>query len=111
MVTQTHRLLAAVVLQNEYQLSTGKKVADYFGKPSDLVNLLLANAYIAAGLVILFLLVFGGLSIIMAGGDQKGVDKGKQAITSAVIGFVIIFTAYWVIQIIELVTHVRILGA
>jgi len=110
MLTLLPTVLAQVNLRNEYRLNSSANVADYFGKPSDLVNLLLANAYIAAGLVIFFLLVFGGLSIIMAGGDQKGLDKGKQAISAAVVGFLVIFTAYWIIQIIEIITGVNILG-
>lgn len=104
-------LIAQVDLEKAYLLNptTGTKVADYFGQPAQLINVLLPNAYIAGGLVILFLLVFGGLSIIMAGGDQKGMEKGMQAIKSAIVGFLIIFTSYWIIQIVEIVTGVPIL--
>ena len=27
--------------------------------------------------------------------------KGKQAVTSAVLGFVVVFAAYWIVQLIE----------
>lgn len=112
MLTFVPTFLAQVQLDQEYKLNpnTGTTVAQAFGKPADFINILLPNIYIAAGLVILFLLVFGGLSIIMSSGDSKGVDKGKQAITAAAIGFLIIFTSYWLIQIIELLTGVKILS-
>jgi hypothetical protein len=104
--------LLAVNLGDEYKLNpkADTTVAEFFGKPAQFLNVLLPNVYIAAGLVILFLLVFGGLSIIMSSGDSKGVDKGKQALTSAAIGFMIVFTSYWLIQLLELLTGVKILS-
>lgn len=36
--------------------------------------------------------------------DPKAVGQGKEAITSALIGFGIIFVAYWIIRLIELIT-------
>lgn len=79
-----------------------------FGK---LVGVLIANAYIIAGIVILFLLVFGGLSIIKGAGagDQQKTGQGKQAFTAAIIGFLIIFASYWIIQIVQFITGVKIL--
>lgn len=104
--------LLAFDIKNEYILNqtTGVTVAQVFASPASFINILLPTAYVVSGLVILFLFVFGGLSIIMAGDNQKGVDKGKEAIKSAVIGFLIIFTAYWIIQIIEIVIGVQILN-
>jgi Zn-dependent protease with chaperone function len=107
-----HALLARVDLKSAYKLnpSTNTGVADIFGQPAQLINTLLPNIFVAAGLVILFLFVFGGLSIILAGGDEKGVEKGRQAITAAIIGFVIIFSSYWIVQIIQVMTGVQILN-
>jgi hypothetical protein len=49
--------------------------------------------------------------IMGAGQDNpEAAAKGKQAATSAVIGFIIIFAAYWIIQIIETVTGLNILN-
>jgi hypothetical protein len=54
-------------------------------------------------------MIFGGFLIISGGGDSKKTDEGKQALTNAIIGFVIIFTSYWLIQIIEIITGIPIL--
>lgn len=60
----------------------------------------------------LFLLVLGGIGVIAgAGGDNpERAAKGKQAVTSAIIGFIIIIVAYWIIQIIENITGITILS-
>lgn len=79
-----------------------------FGK---LVSVIVSNLYIIAGVVVLFLIIFGGFGIISGAGagDQQKTAQGKQALTAAVIGFLIIFTSYWIIQLIEIVTGLDIL--
>jgi len=58
------------------------------------------------------LLIFGGFSIIMGAGqgDAKKTGQGKKAATSAVVGFLVIFASYWIIQIIQIITGVEILN-
>lgn len=91
-----------------------------FGSPfgqtkelGDLVSIVLQAAIIIAGVITLFLFIFGGYSII-SGAGQKSPEraaKGRQAITWAVIGFVLIFAAYWIIQILEAITGTTFLTA
>lgn len=54
-----------------------------------------------AGLALLLYLLYGGLILLTSGGEPKKVESGKQIITNAFIGFLIIFTAYWLVQIIS----------
>ena len=77
----------------------------------DLVTLLLSNALVVAGVIFLFILVGGGLLMIAGAGrsDPEQAGKGRKAATAAVIGFIIIFASYWIIQIIELITGTKIL--
>jgi hypothetical protein len=88
----------------------GTTVESKYGKLSDLLQLLLPNALVFAGIILLMLLIFGGFSIITSAGNAKNVEKGAQAITGAIIGFFVIFAAYWIIQIIQLVTGINIFG-
>ena len=76
-----------------------------------LVSIIVSNALVVAGIIMLFLLVFGGFSIIAGAGrdNPEQASRGKQAATTAVIGFIIIFAAYWIIQLIQLITGITIL--
>ena len=57
-------LLALVDLKKAFILNKSQTVADTFGTPAAFINTLLPNVYIAAGLIVFALLVFGGFSII-----------------------------------------------
>ncbi len=69
----------------------------------DFVSIILSNAVAIAASLLFFILLFGGISLIMGAGQNnpEQAAKGKKAITAAVAGFVIIFVSFWIIQIIE----------
>jgi len=71
----------------------------------DLVSILLRGSMTVAGIIILFFIVFGGISMIAGAGSDNPdqAAKGKQALTAAAIGFVVVFVAYWIIRIIEVI--------
>lgn len=101
---------------NKLAINIGASFNSPFGKTQtlgDLVSLGINAALIVAGLIVLFLLVFGGFSMIAGAGnnDPQTAARGKQAATYAVIGFVVIFVAYWVIQFIEAVTGINFVTA
>ena len=89
-------------------------IGDYFGSPlgqgdrtiGSLVGYFIQGAMVVAGVLLLFLIIGGGISMISGAGsgNKDAVAKGKQAVTAALIGFIIIFASYWVIQLIELIT-------
>lgn len=53
-----------------------------------------------AGFILLGLLVLGGFEVLVSQGDPKKIALGKDKITNAIVGFLIIFTAYWAVQLI-----------
>ncbi|HBL51952.1 MAG TPA: hypothetical protein DDZ05_01855 [Candidatus Blackburnbacteria bacterium] len=75
------------------------------------VSVVLANAYIIAGVLLLFFIIITGIQLISSAGsdDKQKVVKWKATLTTAIIGFLIIFASYWIIQIIELITGIHIL--
>jgi hypothetical protein len=75
------------------------------------LNLLIPTVFVIAGIILLILLIGGGFSIVASGGNAKSVEGGKNQIMSAIIGFVIIFAAYWIIQIVQTFTGVKIFNA
>lgn len=54
-----------------------------------------------AGLILFILTIWGGFQILTAAGNDEKIGKGRMAITSGVIGFAIIFFAYWIMQIVQ----------
>jgi len=100
----------AFKIGDEFQLRGGG-IGNVFPTFGSLFSTILFNVYGLAGIVFVFLLIFGGFSVIIGAGgkDASKVEKGQKAITSAVVGFVIIFASYFIIQIIEVLTGVQIL--
>lgn len=82
---------------------------EYTGVGS-LINNILPNVYIAGGLVIFFMIVLGGFTIIANAGDPHKIQEGGKTITSAIIGLVVLFASYWIIQLIQVVSGVSILN-
>lgn len=94
-----------------YGAQFGRSVGDYYGSLSSFLNLLLPLVFIVAGIILFFLLIAGGFGIIASGGNAKSVEQGKGQVTGAVIGFLVIFAAYWIIQLIQVITGVPILNS
>lgn len=73
-----------------------------------LVTNILNVAFVASGVIILFMFVYAGIMMIAGAGSGKSEnsEKAKQAATYAAVGFAIIFVAYWLIKLIELLTGI-----
>jgi hypothetical protein len=53
-----------------------------------------------AGLGLLLMLISAGYTFMTSAGDAKKMEQGKQRLTYAIVGFLIVFGAYWLVQII-----------
>lgn len=100
---------AAFDLKSQIGLGGGKTLAGTFQDPAALISAILPNVYIVSGLILFFLLLFGGFTIISSAGNTESIAKGKQTITGAIIGFVVIFASYWIIEIIQILTGIQFL--
>jgi hypothetical protein len=69
----------------------------------------LPYVYVFAGLALLVLLIFGGIALMTAAGEAKKTKAAYGRITSALIGFLLIFISYFVVQIVEVILGVTIL--
>jgi hypothetical protein len=84
-------------------------IAGRFRNVGLLVSQLLPYVYALAGLCLLVVMVMGGLTLMTAAGDQAKTKEGYGKITAGLIGFLIIFVSYFVMQIVEVVLGVSIL--
>ena len=92
-------------------LGTGKTIDTVYPNPASLVSIIVKNSLTIAGIIMLVLLIAGGFMMIASAGsgDQKKAASAKTMITDAVIGFLVIFLSYFIIQIIEVIIGVTIL--
>jgi len=88
--------------------------SDSFPKhPSEVGNLVtgvITTLIMFAGVVFVILIVVGGFFMITGAGsgNQQKVGQGRVAVTAAAAGFIVIFGAYWIVQIIEIMTGIAI---
>ena len=68
-----------------------------------IVNAVLPYVFTIAGLAVLLYLIYGGYHYIVAMGDPKGLKEAQGKIVNALIGFIIIFLAYWIVEILGIV--------
>jgi hypothetical protein len=53
-----------------------------------------------AGLGLLLMLISAGYTFLTSAGDAKKMEQGKQQMTNAIVGFFIVFAAYWIVQLV-----------
>jgi hypothetical protein len=59
--------------------------------------------FVIAGLMLLLYIIAAGYGMMTSRGDPKALEGAKAKLTNALIGFVVIFTAFWIVQILGLV--------
>lgn len=85
-------------------------VAAELSKPGSLISRLLSFVFPLAGMIMFVMLIAAGFEIMGAAATKKSIDTGKQRASAAVIGFILLFASYWLVQILELVFNIKILG-
>ncbi len=74
----------------------------------DILTKFLPFLFPLVGLLLFVYLLFGGFSYLTSGGDPKGMEKAQGQITNAIVGFVIVFLAYWLVQIFEFIFNIKV---
>ena len=103
--------LALIEIDNEFFGSKFNKLSELAGI-GDFVSLFIKVVFVIAGVSLLFFFILGGIGMIASAGsnDPEKAEKAKKTVTSAVIGFVVVFVAYWLVQLIEFWTGIKILS-
>jgi hypothetical protein len=84
-----------------------------FSSPGELISLLVPNI-ISLAAVIFFLLILGaGFAMVVGAGKEanpQSAAKAKAALTFAVVGFLLVISAYFILQILRVMTGVDFLS-
>lgn len=73
-----------------------------------IISGLIRGALVVAAIVFFFILVIGGIRWIASGGDKAATEGARSQITAALVGLVIVFAAWAIVQLIQVFFGVNI---
>jgi hypothetical protein len=56
--------------------------------------------FVIGGIALLAMIIMAGFTFLTSAGDSKKMEQGKNQLTYAIVGIVIIFAAFWIVQIV-----------
>jgi len=59
-----------------------------------------------AGIGLLIMIIGVGMKLLTGAGDAKKMEEGRHQLTYAIVGFIIIFSAYWIVQLMGIITGI-----
>ncbi|NMC35867.1 hypothetical protein GYA49_02365 [Candidatus Beckwithbacteria bacterium] len=75
------------------------------------ISNLVPNILVIANIILFFFILFGGFTIITNAGNPDKQAEGTKTLTWAFVGFLIIFGAYWIMQILKIITGFDLLNS
>ena len=96
---------------NDVTVFEESEFASDLSNPGGIINRALDFAFPLAGLILFLMIVFGGFQMLTSSAGKKDIESGKKRVTAAIVGFIILFAAYWIVQIIEQVLGVNIFNS
>lgn len=103
--------LIALNLREAYTIKPGgEPVANVYETPADLINTILPNIFVIVGVLLVIFIFVAGFMMVQNPDSSKVTEESRKKLTYAVLGFLLLFASYWIIQIVELYTGVTILG-
>lgn len=66
-----------------------------------IISGLIRMSLVVAAIIFFFMLVIGGIKWIASGGDKAQTESARNQITAALVGLVIVFAAWAIVQLIS----------
>lgn len=89
-------------------LISGNKGSNFLTTGS-VISSFLPFIFILGGIVMGGMLIIGGFDILTSMGSEDKLKEGSEKIKNALIGFLLLFSSYWIAQIAELLFKIPIL--
>lgn len=67
----------------------------------DVVNRVLPFLYGIAGIILFFVIIWGGFDVLMSGGEPEKVEGGRAKITAGIIGFVLLAVSFLLARLVS----------
>ncbi len=83
-----------------------------FATWGSLVNVILRNALVIAGVIAFILLIVAGFQFIVGAGsgDSKRFEQTRTTILIVVIGLIVVAISVWLVQIVEKITGLNLIS-
>ena len=97
----------------DIESSIGLKIGDASGEDITfgvVLSALLPYLYVFGGMILFSMLIWGGFEMLAGAQDTKAQEAGKNRITAAAIGFILLFVSYWLAQLLQFLLGINILG-
>jgi hypothetical protein len=81
---------------NQFKVVCNLQAGDF----ADLFGKVIVFVFIVAIIIALGFLVYGGIRWITSGGDKGAVDTARNTIIAAVIGLILVFLSYFILNLV-----------
>ncbi len=81
--------------------------AQHFESIADFLNLLVPTLMIGAGVILLFMIIVSGFSILQSPGNPEALKKAQKLLTYSILGFAIIIVSYIMIKLLSVILNLK----
>ncbi len=100
---QKTQIAEAIPLNEKFTLGVGgPRVDQTYSEPADLINVIVPNLMVVGGIIIFFMFIMAAFKFM--GDSAKGKEEAAGIMKTALIGFVLMFAAFWIVQIVKVIT-------
>ncbi len=80
-----------------------------FTNLGEVVSGILSYLFPLSGLILFAMIIISGFQLMTSAGNPKGIEGAKQRLTWSIVGFLIIFVAFWLMRILEFLLGIQVL--
>jgi len=74
---------------------------------AEIISSILPIIYTVAGLILFAMLIWGGFELLFSGGDKHKAESARGRITTAFIGFILVFASFWLTRFLLAIFHLE----
>ncbi len=99
----------AVLSKPSFKFWTGGYDLNYNSQLGVFVSQLLLYAIVVGGIIFFIKLLIAGFGLLTSAGDPAKIQSATKGLTNAVVGLLIVFSAFFISQILQTILGINIL--
>jgi hypothetical protein len=100
----------AGLLNSFNPLTNFSSKASRLSTPRGIISEVLQFIFPISGIILFFMLIMAGLKMLTGATNSSNMEDAKKIISTAILGFIILFASYWIAQLLEIIFCINILG-